>query len=206
MGVWELCQHADNEVPKTAMGRLFATRRQIYIFAFFIFYLCVNISLLGLVSEQLHKYGNEWTRYPDGRWYHALGLGLFVGIFFTLFGIFHAWLGHKIYLFLFFAGAVMSGVVAGLFEMTPFGHGLQCGNPVDSFPEKYRPFYGECSRITAIEGLAWTMFALNIVGLFLTFIDAYSCTARNTHVYAPYEKPEKVRDIEGDADSEHTHV
>lgn len=56
------------------MQTLFSTKRQILIFSFFVFYLMVNFSLLGLVSEQLHKYGNVWTNYPDGRWYHALGL------------------------------------------------------------------------------------------------------------------------------------
>lgn len=53
--------------------------------------------------------------------------------------------------------AVIFGTGAGIFYGTPFGHGLQCGNPVESFSAKYQPFVSQCGRITAIEGLSWTM-------------------------------------------------
>lgn len=187
--------------PKSLLQSIFWTRRQIIIFSFYAFYFAVNVSLLGLVSEQLHKYGNDWTVYPDGRWKHALGLGLFIGIFFTMVAIAHYFLGHKVLMFCMFAGAVMNGVVAGLFTMTPFGHGLQCGNPVDSFLPKYQPFVGECSRITAITALAWAMFGINVIGLVGLAVDGFSCTTRNDHLYMPWEAPAKVKDVESDAES-----
>ncbi|CAK9784943.1 hypothetical protein CC85DRAFT_283928 [Cutaneotrichosporon oleaginosum] len=187
-------------VPQTMLQSLFSTRRQILIFSFYIFFLCVNISLLGLVSHQIHKHGNVWTAYPDGRFYHALGLGLFVGIFLTLVGISHAYLNHMVLMFAHFAAGVMSGTVAGLFTMTPFGHGLQCGNPIEKFAPKYRPFVSECAEYTAITGLAWAMFGLNVIALFWLAQDAFSCVRRNHHIYAPWEPPAKVSDVESDAE------
>ncbi|GMK57168.1 hypothetical protein CspeluHIS016_0400020 [Cutaneotrichosporon spelunceum] len=187
------------EVPKSRLASTFSTGRQIFIFCFYIFYLAFNIAFLGMVSDQLHRYGNVWTNYPDGRWYHSLGLGLFIGIFFTMVGMGHAWLNHPLLMFCHFAGAVMSGVVAGLFTATPFGHGLQCSNPVDSFPAKYQPFLGECRKITAITALAWTMFGLNTLALFWLAVDGFSCTRRNTSIYVPWEPPVKVKDEESEA-------
>lgn len=133
---------------------------------------------------------------------HALTPSLFATLFFALFGIFHAWLSHKLFIFCFFAAGVMFGVVAGMFQMTPFGHGLQCGNPVESFPEKYRPFVNECSRITAISALAWTMFALSTIGFFWSLFDAFKCTTRNTQIYTPYVKPEKPKDVEAEGETD----
>jgi hypothetical protein len=190
------------QVPKTRLQSTFSTGRQIGIFCFYVFLLCINVSFLGLISHQLHTYGNEWTSYPDGRFFHALGLGLFVCIFTMLFGLGHAWLNHMVLMFCHFATAVMVGTVAGLFTMTPFGHGLQCGNPIEKFPAKYQSFVGECAEYTAITGLAWAMFALNILMLVWLTQDAFSCVrTSNTHIYAPWEPPAKVKDLESDVES-----
>lgn len=51
------------------------TGRQKMIFFFFVLYACIDISMLGLISEQLQKYGNLNTRYPTLMFYHAIGLG-----------------------------------------------------------------------------------------------------------------------------------
>lgn len=63
------------EAPKGRIGLLFSTKRQIFVLCFMIFFCALDVSLLGLISEQLQKYGNDWTSYPDGRFYHAIGLG-----------------------------------------------------------------------------------------------------------------------------------
>jgi hypothetical protein len=180
---------------------LFATRRQIAFFAFFILWLCIDISALGLVSQQIHKYGNSYLNYPSGMYYHALGLLLFTSIVGLLYGLFHAWLNLPLMMIIFFVSWILDPVrigtccahrlplcrcsvyfgapapassspqyahivfhsclelvVDGLASLPqPFGHGLQCGNPVERFPPNYRPFVHECSRITAISGLAWAM-------------------------------------------------
>lgn len=57
------------------MGQLFSTKRQILVFCFFLVYIICDICLLGLISEQLTKYGSNSYNYPDFQWYHALGLG-----------------------------------------------------------------------------------------------------------------------------------
>lgn len=51
------------------------TGRQKTIFCFFVLYAAIDITMLGLISEQLQKYGNLNTRYPTLMYYHSLGLG-----------------------------------------------------------------------------------------------------------------------------------
>lgn len=176
----------EKPAPTTRLGLTFSTTRQTLFVAFFTFFCAIDLSLLGLVSEQIHKYGNDWTSYPNGMFYHALGLALFATIFYLIFGLCHWALGHALILFCFFSAGVMFGTVAGILTATPFGHGLQCGNPVDSFPLQYQPFVNECSRITAIVGLSWTMFGLCVIGFFWFFFDKFSLQSRRANVYEPY--------------------
>jgi len=86
-------------------------------------------------------------------------------------------------MFLFFVFGVFWGTGAGILESTPFGHGLQCSNPVDRFPPNYRPFVHECSRVTAISGLSWAMFGLSVIGLFWVFLDTFSLHKKRSVVY-----------------------
>lgn len=130
-----------------------------------------------------------------------LTLSLFATIFGLLFGMFHAWLSHFLMLFCMFASGVFFGTVAGILYYTPFGHGLQCGNPVDRFPAKYQPFVSECSRITAISGLSWAMFALSVIGFFFFFFDKFSIVSHRDHIYIPYEAPVKPVKIHHDEES-----
>lgn len=95
-------------------------------------------------------------------------------------------------MFLMLAAGVFFGTTAGILTLTPFGQSLRCGNPVESFPPNYQPFVGDCSRITAIVGLSWAMFALAVVGLFWFFADKYSCVSKRDHLYAPYVGPAKA--------------
>lgn len=62
-------------LPKSQFGQMLFTGRQKMIFFFFVLYGAIDITMLGLISEQLQKYGNLNTRYPTLMYYHALGLG-----------------------------------------------------------------------------------------------------------------------------------
>ncbi|ORY32233.1 hypothetical protein BCR39DRAFT_564269 [Naematelia encephala] len=162
---------------------LFKSSRQIFYFSFFILWICIDVALLGLVSQQLHKYGNTYTNYPTGEYYHALGLLLFATIFALIIGLFHWVLNLGMFLVIFIANGVFFGTGAGIIEGTPFGHGLQCPNPVSAFPTAWQPFVSQCSRVTAIEGLAWAMFALSVIGLFYAFTDKFSIKSQRNILY-----------------------
>ncbi|RXK36510.1 hypothetical protein M231_06232 [Tremella mesenterica] len=174
---------AKPESKKLNYSLIFSTSRQIFWFILFVLFIAVDVAELGLVSQQIHKYGRYAQNWPTGQYQHAMGLLLFSSIISLLFGIFHWALSLFLYLPIFLAMGVWWGTGAGIIESTPFGHGLQCGNPVDRFPTVWQPYVHECSRVTAIEGLAWAMFALSVVGLFFTFIDKFSITSRRNVVY-----------------------
>lgn len=183
-----------DEVPTGRLGRvrwMFKTGRQTLIFCYYLLWICIDLSLLGLVSQQIHRYGNSQYNYPGALYYHALGLNLFSTIFFFIVALFHWALGHLPLTFLMFCAGVFFGTSAGILTETPFGHGLQCGNPLYKFPENYRPFVRECSRITAITGLSWAMFALAVIAFFFFLIDKFSCVSKRQHVYEPYPDPEE---------------
>ncbi|WOO78097.1 uncharacterized protein LOC62_01G001650 [Vanrija pseudolonga] len=187
------------EAPTSQLQAIFWTGRQRFIFSYYVFYGILDVALLGLVSWNLHKHGNTWTNYPDGMYYHALGLGLFTTIFTLLFTIFHWALGHLLLTLTFFASGVFFGTVAGILTSTPFGHGLQCKNPVESFPPKYQPFYHDCRKVTATVGLAWALFALSVLGFFFMLQDKYSCVSKRNHVYIEYVAPEPKKHDEEEA-------
>lgn len=138
---------------------LFSSTRHIFYVVLFTLWICIDIALLGLVSEQIHKYGRYRENYPTAQYQNALGLLLFSTIIGLLFGIFHWALGLTMYLPIFLAFGVWFGTGAGILEPTPFGHGFQCRHTWDlsRFPANWQPYVGECSRVTAIEGLAWAM-------------------------------------------------
>ncbi|WVQ85107.1 hypothetical protein IAT38_007272 [Cryptococcus sp. DSM 104549] len=189
-----------SEEPAAPRGRfpiksVFSTRRQIIYAVLFILWFCIDVSLLGLVSQQIHKYGRELDNYPTGKYQHALGLLLFSTLAGLLFSIFHWALGLTIYLPIFLAFGAFFGTAAGILEDTPFGHGFQCRHTWDAsrFPANWVPFLGECSRVTAIEGLSWAMFALSVIGLFFAFGDKFKLTSKRSVVYESLvERGEKI--------------
>nr|ADE10052.1 unknown [Tremella fuciformis] len=137
---------------------IFRSARQITYFVLFTLWICLSIVELGLVSQQIHRFGGRFrSDWPTQEYGHAMGLLLFTSIISLLFGLFHWALSLFLYLPIFLAMGVWWGTGAGIFESTPFGHGLQCGNPTASFPAAYQPYVSQCSRVTAIEGLAWAM-------------------------------------------------
>jgi len=52
----------------------------------------VAAATLGLVSQQLHKYGNGYQNYPGREYKHDLGLILFSCVFTLLIVLGHYWL------------------------------------------------------------------------------------------------------------------
>ncbi|WWC66393.1 uncharacterized protein I206_100295 [Kwoniella pini CBS 10737] len=176
--------------PKFSFKNVFSTGRQTFWAVFFILWFCIDVAELGLVSQQLHKYGNQTISYPTGEYYHALGLLLFSTIIGLLFCLFHWAVGLTLYLPIFLAFGVWWGTGAGILYGTPFGHGLQCKHTSDPsrFPANWVPFLGECSRVTAIEGLAWALFALSVIGLFYTFLDKFSFHSKRSSVYDKAEE------------------
>ncbi|AAW42247.1 hypothetical protein CNBC4600 [Cryptococcus deneoformans B-3501A] len=173
---------------------LFSSTRHIFYVVLFTLWICIDIALLGLVSEQIHKYGRYRENYPTAQYQNALGLLLFSTIIGLLFGIFHWALGLTMYLPIFLAFGVWFGTGAGILEPTPFGHGFQCRHTWDlsRFPANWQPYVGECSRVTAIEGLAWAMFALSVFGLFWVIADKYNFTSKRSSVYELAEQGEPI--------------
>lgn len=161
---------------------LFRGRHLVY-FVLFLLWTIFDIVELGLVSQQIHQHGQTASNWPSAEYQHAMGLLLFSTIIGLLWGLFHWFVSLSLYLPINIAFAVWWGTGAGIIEATPFGHGLQCKNPTSSFPLNWQPFVGECTRVTTIEGFAWIMFALSVVGLFVAFVDKYSITSRRDHVY-----------------------
>jgi len=61
----------------------------------------MDVTALGLVSDQITKHGRDWGNWPQKEFYHAIGLLLFTTIVGLVFGIFHYALNLKINLLLF---------------------------------------------------------------------------------------------------------
>ncbi|KGB77465.1 hypothetical protein I307_05889 [Cryptococcus deuterogattii 99/473] len=173
---------------------LFRSTRHIFYVILFTLWICIDIALLGLVSQQIHKYGRFRENYPSGKYQNALGLLLFSTIVGLLFGIFHWALGLTMYIPILIAFGAWFGTGAGILEGTPFGHGLQCRHTWDlsRFPTAWQPYVGECSRVTAIEGLAWSMFALSVLGLFWVIVDKYNFVSKRSSVYELAEQGETI--------------
>jgi hypothetical protein len=81
------------------------------------------------------------------------------------------------------AMSVFYATGAGIISATPFGHGLVCSNPIDSFSINWQTTYSDCSRIVTIEGFAWMMFALCIIGFFGIIIDKYEFVSTKKSIY-----------------------
>ncbi|GFZ43685.1 hypothetical protein JCM24511_01405 [Saitozyma sp. JCM 24511] len=176
---------------RTNYAQIFNQKRQIVWFALFVLWLCIDIAELGLVSQQIHERTRDVSSWPNAETQNAMGLLLFACIISLLFGLFHWAASLFMYHILFLMHGVFWGTGAGIIEATPFGHGLQCNEPPSHFPEPWGNFVGSCSRWTAIEGLAWAMFALSVIGFFYTIIDRYNFTTKRSNVYdieAPHEE------------------
>lgn len=171
--------------PPTSPKFLFRSTRQILWFTLFALYFCLTAAELGLVSEQMHKHGNDASGWPNLQLKNAFGLLLFNCIFSLLFVLGHWALGLGIHTFVFFAMGVFWGTTSGILYNTPFGQGwrLQCWNDINSFPANYRPFVPDCTRWTAVHGLSWALFGLSVIGLFATLVDRFEFHTKRTQMY-----------------------
>ncbi|WVR06003.1 hypothetical protein IAU60_003031 [Kwoniella sp. DSM 27419] len=177
--------NANTARTRPSLRKIFSTPRQIFYACFFILWFCIDAAELGLVSQQIHNHGRNESDWPTGQLQHGMGLLLFSSLISLVFCLFHWGVGLSLYLPIFLALGVFWGTGAGIIEKTPFGHGLQCKHIDDPsrFAENWRPYLGDCSRTTAIEGLAWAMFALSVFALFFVFMDKFSITTKRSAVY-----------------------
>jgi hypothetical protein len=120
------------------------------------------------VSQQLHRYGNSTSNYPSAEFKHVLGLILFTVIFTFLLLIAHAFISFGVTAFFAFVGAVFWGVSAGvMWQVIPFYRSCQAA---DSYPSNWQPFVSQCSRLIAIEGISWTLWALFVILFIATLV------------------------------------
>lgn len=129
---------------------------------------CIAVSVLGIDSHILHKYGNGYATYPTKQFKHDIGLILFNCIFTFLWLLAHPFISMGISIFLTFLNAVFWGTSAGiLFNQLPFKSST-CGHPVSSFPTSWQPYAasGECAELVTLHGLCWAQWGLMIFLLF----------------------------------------
>ncbi|KAK7061048.1 hypothetical protein VNI00_000783 [Paramarasmius palmivorus] len=155
-----------NEKEEGNPGRL---RRLGYGAAFFLVF-AIAAAALGLDAQQLHKYGNTNQNYASLEYKNALGLCLFSCIFTFLWLIAHWQVNMGLSIFFTLVGAVFWGTCAGIFyHSTPF-RAFTCDNPVDTFPTKWQPYVGECTRVVSLQGLCWAEWALLCLMLVMSII------------------------------------
>ncbi|KAK4702329.1 hypothetical protein P7C70_g3896, partial [Phenoliferia sp. Uapishka_3] len=175
------------------------TARHIVYMCTYILVFCIACSELGLVSQQLHNGGDcngGDCDYPGGNglWKHDLGLLLFTVIWTLLVCLGHWKVNLFIGTFITFIAAVFWGTGAGVaFSVTPFKSST-CGLPASHFNAKWAPFVSQCSRIVAIEGLAWANWALLTVLFFFQLSDMLTCTVARHEFYDLPPKGEEIKE------------
>lgn len=112
-----------------------------------------------------------------------MGLLMFATLLGLVWGIFHWAAGLRTHLVVWLMMAAFFGTAAGILEQSPFGHGLRCGNPASFFPEQYRPFVSQCTRVKALSGLAWALFGISVLLMFYSFFDRYDLHVKRSAVY-----------------------
>jgi len=121
---------------------------------------------LGLVADLLHKGGNVESRYPSAEFKHDLGILLFSCIVSLLYIIGHAFISMGLNIFISFALAVFWGTGAGvLFHVSPF-ESFTCDKPSSRFSSNWAAYADNCSRVVAMQGLAWALWGLSIIMMF----------------------------------------
>ncbi|PPQ74682.1 hypothetical protein CVT26_007665 [Gymnopilus dilepis] len=141
-------------------------RSFLYAIAFILIF-CCTCAELGFVSQQIHKYGRWPWNYASLEYRNILGLLLAGVIISLLVVIFHVYLPIGFVALFSLVLAVFFGTGAGVIRQTTPFRGSSCSSkPVDAYPQKWQPYAHECSRIVAMEGFAWALFALYTFMLF----------------------------------------
>ncbi|KAG6837590.1 hypothetical protein H0H93_007004 [Arthromyces matolae] len=149
-------KEVEKETSVTAGNFWKSPRRAIYAVSWILLF-CIAASVLGLVSEQLQRGGNSYANYGNMMFKHVLGILLFTVIltFLMFIGHFYGSIG---------IAAVFWGVGAGvLYESCPY-RAFNCGDndPMARFAGTRwgeERFFSQCSRIVAMQGLAWAACA-----------------------------------------------
>ncbi|KAG5716870.1 hypothetical protein E4T56_gene3386 [Termitomyces sp. T112] len=160
----------EKETKVTVTNFWHSPRRVLYAAAWTLVF-CFAVAELGLVSQQLHRGGNDIENYGNMMFKHILGILLFsiILVFLMCIGHFYAPLGLMAFFVL--SAAVFWGVGAGVtFQSCPY-RVFNCG---DSDPQitfagtrwAEERFFSQCSRIVAIQGLAWAEWGLLVMMFF----------------------------------------
>ncbi|KAM0751130.1 hypothetical protein T439DRAFT_347723 [Meredithblackwellia eburnea MCA 4105] len=177
---------------KVKTGFFSSTRHILYVVAFSLIF-ALTVAELGLVSQQLHNGGNQASHYPTKEYKNDLGILLFNCIFTLLILIGHKYLNLIMGAFFLFCSAIFWGTGAGIiFQVSPFKV-YTCGKPAEFFAANWAPFASQCSRVVAIEGIAWALFGLTtILVLGIVFVDALSFKVQRNEFYTASEKGVQV--------------
>ncbi|KJA14164.1 hypothetical protein HYPSUDRAFT_49374 [Hypholoma sublateritium FD-334 SS-4] len=169
------------KAEQEADNRIFvpSTRSWIYL-ATFILIFCLTCAELGLVSQQIHKYGRWTFNYATLQYKNAIGLLLCACLISLLLCLGHYWIAVGGTAFTSLILSVFFGTVAGIFRVTTPFRGHDCGRPQDSYPVIWRPWFQECSRVVAMEGIAWSLWALYLCMMIGTLLYMFQITPRPT--------------------------
>ncbi|GAA5890217.1 hypothetical protein JCM5296_002854 [Sporobolomyces johnsonii] len=149
----------------------------------FVFFLIFGLACgeLGITSDQLQKYGNLVTRYPNQETKHVIGLYLFNSIFTLLLCLGGAWLPLYFFSFLLFSASTIWIVGAGILEhQIPWS--TSCGNR-DSVGAPWNRFGDDCHEYIAMEALGWTNWALMLIVAVVVFVDAFKAKEKRHFVF-----------------------
>ncbi|KIJ41959.1 hypothetical protein M422DRAFT_254982 [Sphaerobolus stellatus SS14] len=152
------------EVPTGPAPKFVPGFRSIFYLTLWVLIFALTVSELGLVSQQIHKYGRNAENYASLQYKNSLGLLLCAVLVSLILSLTHFKANFGIVSFFALVLATFFGTGAGIIRTsTPFrGHGCSTKS-VESYDPKWRPYVQECSRIVAIEGVAWSLWVLYIV-------------------------------------------
>ncbi|KDR66737.1 hypothetical protein GALMADRAFT_106133 [Galerina marginata CBS 339.88] len=140
-------------------------RSILYAITFFLIF-CLTCAELGLVSQQIHKYGRYAENYASLQYKNVLGLLLCAVIISLLLCLTHFFIPIGFLVFIALILAIFFGVGGGVIRTATPYRGTSCNRPVGDYPIAWQPYAHECSRVVTIQALSWTLFALYFFILF----------------------------------------
>ncbi|KAF8186000.1 hypothetical protein BJ912DRAFT_1043284 [Pholiota molesta] len=146
----------------------------------FVLIFCLTAADLGLVSYQIHKYGRYAQNYASLEYRNSLGLCLCACLISLMLCLGHYWISIGLTTFISLICAVFFGTVAGIIRTTTPFRGTSCDRPQDAYPEKWRPYYKECARVVAMEGVSWSLWALYLILMVGSLLYMFRITPRPT--------------------------
>ncbi|KAK1221066.1 hypothetical protein PQX77_016112 [Marasmius sp. AFHP31] len=151
----------------------FPVAKVIYASTFVLIFAIAAVAL-GIDSWELHHYGEGYTNYPTMKYKHALGLILFNCIFTFLWLIAHPFISMGVSMFVTFMNAVFWGTAAGVLwselSRARFGAFHCTKDPIEWFPENWRPYRSECGLLTALHGFCWAEWGILVLLLLGSFL------------------------------------